>query len=142
MNINPQLGHANAHGDGGDINPAPLVLPNGSVVMMWRGGDHWYDVHLASSPNWAAGPYNSSLSGSCFTNIDTKRRGVEDPFMFRQPWPDVPGSFSYHAIFHDHSTFGGHAFSEDGHKFTYSPEVPFSSAVNYTDGTQVFIPPR
>ena len=64
VDINPQLGHAGQHGDGGDINPAPLVFANGSVVMMWRGGDHWYDVHLAHSSDWATGPYNSSLSGS------------------------------------------------------------------------------
>jgi hypothetical protein len=25
----------------GDINPAPFVFPNGTTVMMWRGGDAW-----------------------------------------------------------------------------------------------------
>ena len=83
VDINPQLGHPGQHGDGGDINPAPLVFDNGSVVMMWRGGDHWYDVHLAYSSIWSRGPYQSSLTGSCFTNINTQRHGVEDPFMYR-----------------------------------------------------------
>ena len=54
-----------------------LVFPNGSVVMMWRGGDHWYDIHLAHARNWSWAPYNSSLSGSVFTNIDTRQHGVE-----------------------------------------------------------------
>lgn len=83
VDVNPQLGHPGQNGDGGDINPAPLVFENGSVVMMWRGGDHWYDVHLAHSSNWSRGPYQSSLAGSCFTNINTQHHGVEDPFMYR-----------------------------------------------------------
>jgi hypothetical protein len=109
-----------AHGDGGDINPAPLLsLTNDSVIMMWRGGDHWYDIHLAQASNWSAGPYKSQMKGSVLSNIDTRQHGVEDPYLYRQPWPDQTGGFSYHAIFHDHSTFGGHAFSEDGLRWTY-----------------------
>ena len=104
-NINP-LG---VHSVSGDINPAPLVFANGSVVMMWRGGDHWYDIHLAHSEQWDKAPYSSKMAGSCFTNIDMQKHGAEDPFMYKQPWPDAPGTHSYHAIFHDHSTFGGHA---------------------------------
>lgn len=119
-NINPQLGRAGQHRDGGDINPAPLLsLTNDSVIMMWRGGDHWYDIHLAQASNWSAGPYKSQMKGSVLSNIDTRQHGVEDPYLYRQPWPDQTGGFSYHAIFHDHSTFGGHAFSEDGLRWTY-----------------------
>ena len=54
-----------------------------------------------------------------------------------QPWPDAPGTSSYHAIFHDHATFGGHAYSADGIRWTYSDVVPFSNRVEYTDGTIV-----
>ena len=54
-----------------------------------------------------------------------------------QPWPDAPGTSSYHAVFHDHATFGGHAYSADGIRWTYSDVVPFSNRVEYTDDTVV-----
>ena len=44
---------------------------------MWRGGDHWYDVHLARAAHWDDAPYSSKTSGSVFTNINTKQHGVE-----------------------------------------------------------------
>ena len=46
-------------------------------------------------------------------------------------------AYSYHAIFHDHSTFGGHAFSRDGASWTYSTVVPFNNTVVYTDQSRV-----
>ena len=59
-----------------------------------------------------------------------------------QPWPDAPGKVSYHAVFHDHATFGGHAFSEDGLQWTYSMVVPFSNKVDYTDGDVIILQRR
>ena len=50
--------------------------------------------------------------------------------MHRQPWPDTPGAYSYHAVFHDHATFGGHAYSEDALTWTYSLDVPFNNVVS------------
>jgi hypothetical protein len=46
------------------------------------------------------------------------------------------------AIFHDHSTFGGHAFSRDGISWTYSNTVPFTNEVDYTDGDKVMLQRR
>ena len=66
----------------------------------------------------------------------------EDPFVYKQPWPDAPGEFSYHAVFHDHSTFGGHAYSLDAVSWTYSLEVPFNNTVEYTDGDVVSLQRR
>lgn len=59
--------------------------------------------------------------------------------MYRQPWPDAPGTYSFHAVFHDHSTFGGHAFSLDGVSWTYAVDVPFTNEVKYIDGDVVML---
>ena len=113
----------------GDINPAPLVFPNGTTVMMWRGGDEWYHVHLARAASWKGG-YGFNGTGTIFPGFD--HHGIEDPFLYVQPHPSTD-AVTYHAIFHDHATFGGHAFSRDGVTWTYSTTVPFGNVVNYTD---------
>lgn len=74
----------------GDLNPAPLVFPNGSTVMMWRGGDAWLHVHLARSARWDVTPYAfcanqtdpDRCSGTLFPGLD--RHGIEDPFLYVQ----------------------------------------------------------
>ena len=77
IDINPYPSH------NGDINPAPLIFPNGSAIMMWRGGDYWYDVHLAHAANFSEPKYNSSVTGSIFdSSMDAKSHGTEDPFMY------------------------------------------------------------
>ena len=71
----------------GDLNPAPRVFPNGSTVMMWRGGDAWFHVHLARSTRWDVTPYAfcanqtdpDRCSGTLFPGLD--RHGIEDPFL-------------------------------------------------------------
>ena len=115
--------------------------------MMWRGGDAWYHVHLARTSSWRDAPYKYNGTGTIFPGFD--RHGIEDPFLYAQPWPshlrregEGDDARTYHAIFHDHSTFGGHAFSRDGVSWTYSTTVPFTNAVNYTDGEQVLLQRR
>ena len=132
----------------GDVNPAPLVLPNGTTVMMWRGGDAWYHVHLARAANWSDVPYDlaDTGTGTIFPGLD--RHGIEDPFVYAQP--PLPGADggrvaaapTYHAIFHDHSTIGGHAFSRDAVTWHYSPTVPFGASVRYADGGSVALQRR
>ena len=83
------------------------------------------------------------------------KRGVEDPFMFTQPDPPQSASsadeaasnasldrnssvaVTFHALFHDHKSFGGHAFSRDGVSWTYSDVPPFSNNVSFTDGSVI-----
>ena len=122
----------------GDINPAPLVLPNGTTLMMWRGGDAWFHVHLARAQLWNE-PYSYSRTGTIFPGWD--RHGIEDPFVYQQPSPSN-GRPTFHAIFHDHSTIGGHAFSVDGISWTYSPVVPFNATITYEDGSGVVLQRR
>lgn len=122
----------------GDINPAPLVFDNGTTVMMWRGGDAWYHVHLARADSWN-GTYSYNGTGTIFPGFD--RHGIEDPFVYAQPHPET-NTMTYHAIFHDHATFGGHAFSRDGVSWTYSTTVPFTNYVEYIDGSSILLQRR
>ena len=128
----------------GDINPAPFIFPNGTTVMMWRGGDAWFHVHLARSSSYLKTPYTFNGTGTIFPGWDS--HGIEDPFVYAQPDPWVSTAsakaVTYHAIFHDHKTFGGHAFSEDGVSWTYSPTVPFTNQVLFDDNTTVSLQRR
>ena len=102
----------------GDFNPAGFIFPNGSSVLMWR---HLARVHLVSATSWR-GPFAFNGSDRCLANVSypndpgcrwwhlfppaVDARGIEDPFIFQQP--DPSGSTStYHALFHDHKSFGG-----------------------------------
>ena len=82
-------------------------------------------------------------------------RGVEDPFIFIQKDPpqsvssvDEVGSnissrgnnkvpVTFHALFHDHKSFGGHAYSRDGVTWTYSDVPPFNNNVSFVDGSVI-----
>ena len=84
-------------------------------------------------------------------------RGIEDPFMFIQPAngpggetasPGTggqgapPGGHTFHALFHDHVSFGGHAFSADGVVWTYASVPPYGNSVAFTDGLNVSLQRR
>ena len=52
------------------------------------------------------------------------------------------GAPTYHALFHDHKSFGGHAFSSDGVAWTFSDVSPYSNVLNFTDGGAVALQRR
>ena len=74
-------------------------------------------------------------------------RGLEDPFMWMQPLPPVARggdggrlsgagwrqgvgggpTHTYHALFHDHQSYGGHAFSYDAVHWTFSSIAPYGA---------------
>ena len=56
--------------------------------------------------------------------------------MYVQPHPSA-ARHTFHALFHDHKSFGGHAFSRDGVTWTFSPIPPYGGVVNFSDGTSV-----
>jgi hypothetical protein len=142
----------------GDFNPAGIVFLNGSSILMWR---HLARVHMVSANSWR-GPFAFNGSdGRCLANAShvdagcrwwhlfpkaVDDRGLEDPVIFTQPSSisgDVhSGDVTYHALFHDHTSFGGHAFSRDGAEWTFSATVPFSNVVNFTDGGSVVLQRR
>ena len=134
----------------GDFNPSPLAMPNGSTLLMWR---HLARAHMVSASSWR-GPYAFNGSdGGCpspgsssekragckwwhLFNSSVDARGLEDPFMYVQPpHPAAAGNSqdaTYHALFHDHKSFGGHAYSLAGATWTFSSVAPYSNVINWT----------
>ena len=132
---------------GSDTNFAPIILPNNSLVAIWRS---WTErgsrCYLATATDWRdASTYVQHTEEELFPDLGTA--GTEDPFLYR----DIDGT--YHAIFHhmygyDTETqwwldaVGGHAFSEDGISWTYSgvawgnsTTTQQGNVVEFTDGT-------
>ena len=147
----------------GDFNPAPFVFANGTTLLMWR---HLARVHMVRSPD-VGGPFafNGSDNG-CKVGVASSdpgcrwwhlfppaadKRGLEDPFIFTQPDPpharagakgggggsQQAAAVTYHALFHDHQSFGGHGHSRDGLTWTFSAVAPYSNNVTFTDGKTV-----
>ena len=131
---------------GSDTNFAPLILPNGSLVGLWRSweatGSRVFTVTASSwrEPDTYIQHHHEVIS----TDLGTA--GTEDPFVY------LDGDGHFHAIFHHMygegtstqwwlDTDGGHAFSHDGLEWTYSgvawgnAQHPRGQAVNFTDGT-------
>jgi hypothetical protein len=91
----------------GDTNPAPLLRPDGSVVMMWRttlmepqptACPAASCMGLASAPSWK-GPYNWSRANIFANQADATHTHIEDAHMWLAP-KDSANPGSYHAIFH------------------------------------------
>jgi hypothetical protein len=127
-----------------DTNIAPLILPNGSLVAIWR---KWLDKgsrpFVATAADWRDVASYKMASTQLFPDLGMA--GTEDPFLYT----DQNGHF--HAIFHHMygagtsdewwmDTNGGHAFSRDGLSWTYSgvawgnPEQPRGYIAHFTDG--------
>jgi len=139
----------------GDFNPAGYVFPNGSTILMWR---HLARTHMVSATDFR-GPFAFNGSDqSCLINhaypddpgcrwwrflgTAADSRGIEDPVIFVQPDSlssdsDSTDHVTFHALFHDHKSYGGHAFSRDGATWTFSDTAPFGNVVNFTDGTSI-----
>ena len=134
------------HYHGSDTNFAPLILPNGSMLAIWRSwDDNGSRCHLARAADWKnVSTYVQDHAEVISTDLGAM--GTEDPFLYT----DADGHF--HAVFHHMNgegtqdqwwldTCGGHAFSRDGAEWTYSgvawgnAEHPHGNAVQYTDGT-------
>jgi len=127
---------ASWHAGEGDINPAPWVLPDGSVMLLWRIYPH---ILLSTAPSWRtafspAPSYNNTAAIAHQLFASWQAHGIEDPFLWHCTACAVP---AFHAIFHDHATFGGHGFSRDGIHWTYSPTPPYSSLIPFDDGSAI-----
>jgi hypothetical protein len=87
------------HYKGGDTNFAPLILPNGSIVAMWRhwgGGNGGSRLFLATAPDWK--DPSSYVQHHVELFPDLGAAGTEDQFVYQ----DEDGNF--HGVFH-HSKF-------------------------------------
>jgi len=111
---------------GGDTNFAPLILPNGSFIAMWRawgpgnGGSRQY---LATGADWSDPDSYVQHHDELFPDLGAA--GTEDQFLY------MDDNGYYHAVFHHMygtgtedqwwlDATGGHAFSRDGWSWTYT----------------------
>jgi len=114
-----------------DFNPAPLILANGTTLLMSR---HLATIHFLRAESWL-GPY--PFDDANLFDDEVVARGVEDPFLFRQRSASNASAYTFHALFHDHKSFGGHAFSLDGLTWNYSSTSPYGRAVVFTDNRTI-----
>lgn len=105
--------------------PTAAFHPNGTIFAVCGNG-----ATLTSAPTWDAewGP----------------QRPIGTPTHWEDPtlWFDRRGHwhilFHVYALepFHAHEErYGGHAFSRDGMRWTFSKVEPFNGTVHFTDGT-------
>ena len=123
-------------------NPAPLVLANGSVWVMYRswnpagGPNCTTPIGLARSTgaSWNS-TYEHSRQALPYGLLnDTSQRYVplEDPYLYQ----DAVGHF--HALFHSMggcSDVGCHAFSRDGHAWHLASSNPYTTTIGFEDGS-------
>ena len=139
-------------------NPSPLMLKNGTLLMMHvlriaqAGANTANFAAIARNDNWADDKGWRPIAGEDFargmitTNTPFRGAGcnastgvVVDGHRFRCPavsedpffWQDARGNF--HAIFHyDGAT---HAFSENAIDWWISPSYAYTPVVQHTDGS-------
>eukprot|EP00049_Salpingoeca_infusionum_P001842 m.51412 g.51412 ORF g.51412 m.51412 type:complete len:389 (+) comp11238_c0_seq1:22-1188(+) len=117
-------------------NPAPLLLSNGTWLVLCNSGGY----PMYSAPR-IEGPWQKVAS---LGNAPSQDGVWEDPFLFQ----DKRGNF--HAIFHaynastpcdacDSALVSGHMFSQDGVAWSSTTVQPYTHSVEFTDGSsQVF----
>ena len=121
-----------------DTNFAPVILPNGSLIGMWRDhhpGGHHSTPHLVTATHWKDPSTYRWFTDQLFSDKDVPG-GIEDMFL----WVDVRGN--YHALFHvmyDCDNCGGHAFSEDGMVWRWGG-IAYTGQVEYDDGSSYTFP--
>lgn len=121
-------------------NPSPVIRPDGSVMMLFKGrsykGNDGYSsmsLGIASAPS-IEGPYTVLNDGKPIFQVDGQGE-AEDPFL----WEDERG---FHIIFKDHvAKFTGEkgggvmAHSKDGIRWTVDPDAKaYSRTVEWEDG--------
>jgi hypothetical protein len=110
------------------VNLAPFPLPNGTVLLGYRGSDskHIEKLGVAMASNWS-GPYHSLSPDAPIVNASG-----EDPYL----WVDGRGHI--HMLFHSFATMGGHAFARQlAGPWTLSATPPYNSTVSWSNGTTV-----
>ena len=119
-------GEDGAWDSGGVTNPAPMLLPNGSVLLAYRGRNATVGERLgiAVADSWR-GPY-AKLTREPITTVNS-----EDPFLFR----DV--NHNLHILYHAFDE-GGHAFSPAGRptEWTTAAVHAYNRTIHWVNGTQ------
>lgn len=113
-------------------NPAPLVLPDGGVKLVFRGGSKGYKAEFigaSTAVKWAE-PYVVTTPNPTSLIKDN----LEDPFVYR----DCRGG--WHMLAHSISPrnqgrVGVHTFSSDGASWTMGrPNLAYTTNVLWADG--------
>jgi hypothetical protein len=107
-------------------NVAPHILPNGTVLLAYRGksAKNGELLGVAAAPHWR-GPY---------------ARVVEGPILAQpgeDPWPWVDARGHAHLLFHDFTSFvGGHAYARSwAGPWQYTGAPAYNLSVTWANGT-------
>jgi hypothetical protein len=124
-------------------NPAPLVLPNGSVAVMIHTDDNegWSGESIAIGSTWA-GPFTVTVGNENVANLP---KSQEDPFT----WVDKRGHWHclVHKMFDPPGAgpcglwAGGHLFSEDGTSWSNISRA-YNTTFVTTDGASTAVQRR
>lgn len=112
---------------------SPIVFPNGTVLTFTRAWgssekSSMSPVWLVKADRWDA-PY--SLVREDWAPAPAFDFGVEDSFMWRDPRGNC------HALFHAWDDIGGHAFSKDCLRWTYTHTRAYSTDAEVEGGQTV-----
>lgn len=124
-------------------NPSPLVFPNGTTWVMFRS---WNPPGNTTTPIGIARSDSATWNTTYTLPTAPVPQGytnstapiyvpLEDPFM----WFDTE-SGTYHALFHNMGgcgEVGCHAFSEDGFSWFMARTCPYTSLVQFQDGSSI-----
>ena len=126
--------------DSGDVsNAAPIVLANGSIMLGYRAGGDTMQPGDAGIGMAFASSWNSSYNRR--SGFDTMLFGAEDGALWRDKH-----SGTFHFLVHNFpnghnagnssvpSAVGGHAFSPDGWRWTYSKVAAYTTELELSGG--------
>ena len=118
---------------GGGTNPAPLILPNGTVFVMTRYANqrtlpngskqHYQNINLFRSESWRSEwtwVRGSGEAGALPINFDGSAVQTEDPTLWK-------GRRGYHALFHELS----HAWSPDAIQWYWEPNATAQTILSW-----------
>lgn len=135
----PWTPHVNAlagiGGMGMSQNVSPMMLKNGTVVLMFKGPDNNTEASLAVAPHWS-GPYKL-VSVNIFERYFAEGITNEDCWF----WQDQSDG-SYHMLSHrmtpnnrETTVTGGHGFALDLFDWHYAMTPAYTNNLTLADGT-------
>lgn len=126
----------------GSQNVSPIMNPDGSVDLMFKGPDNNTEASIAHAPHWS-GPY-TLVATNVFQKYYAENITNEDVWW----WRSEPDGF-YHALSHrmtpadrESSFSGGHAFAKDMTQWQYALTPAYGLNVTLRSDEQVVLKRR